>query len=150
MTNGNNFAITIEGKEGMFNIEKKHTWYHEHTTTESFPNELKVIKSELGKMVKKCRLMITTGQIGRYDYSYKAQTRYIIHNWMYDNAFELEVRPFNGSDFGDIKKFNFTSMPTLLKYVISDINRQGLQVLGDIPEEITVYTQKIRETETTI
>lgn len=137
MTQGNNFTILIQGKEGIFNKSLQLTMFHEHETTESFTEQLKTVRRELGKMVKCDRLIVTIQKTDRVTYNVSELTRYCFGQWAYQGTFELEVRPFNqvNRDYSTINLLNFVTFAQLMNYLINNIKRQGLDVLGEIPKE---------------
>jgi hypothetical protein len=134
-----NFHIQIEGKDGLFNVEKSTIFFPHHVTTKSLKEDLQTVKKELAKMVKKGQVMVT---LMDSDASYyrKDLTRIIYSQWSYNNTFELEVRPFNGTDYGTINKLNFVTMAQLQNYVAKYISELALNTLGNIPEDKTLYS----------
>lgn len=135
-----NLHIQIEGEDGIFKVEKSVIFFPHHVTIESLKNNLQIIKKELGKMVKKGTVMVT---LMESDASYyrKDLARIIYSDWMYNNTFELEVRPFNGTDYGTINRLNFVNMAQLQKYVHKFITDIANSTLGNIPENETLYSQ---------
>jgi hypothetical protein len=144
MTSGMNFNIVIDGKQGMFKQELRNTWFHEHTCTKGFADDLKEVKKELVKMIKRDRVIITTSQMTRAGYNSQSLTRYCFGQWQHDGTYELEVRPFTGTDFSEIKKLNFTTLSDLFKYLMKTIEKEGLTTLDEIPVDDTWYAMEIR------
>jgi hypothetical protein len=133
MTNGKNFSITLEGKDGYFRKELRMTMHHEHETVETVKEHLAALRKEIVKMVKQGRVMITVVETDKNTYQSTNKFRYIFDGWIYDGAATLDLRKFNGSDYGDSQEFCFPSMGPLYKFLINHIEKQALKALDEIP-----------------
>jgi hypothetical protein len=135
MTNGKNFTITLEGKEGSFRKELRMTMHHEHETLVTVKEQLSELKKAIVKMVKEGQVMITVMETNRVTYQSFDKFRYIFDGWIYNGVVTVDLRTYNGRDYGDKQDFNFITMAQLYKFVMNHIEKQALKALDEIPSE---------------
>jgi hypothetical protein len=133
MTNGKNFSITLEGKDGFFRKELRMTMHHEHETVETVKEHLAALKKEIVKMIKQGSVTITLVETNRITYQFTDKFRYIFDGWIHNGVATVDLRTFNGHDYGDGQEFNFVTMAQLYKFVMNHIEKQALKALNEIP-----------------
>jgi len=132
--------ITMSGKEGMFQTEKYVYFHKQHETTLSMVDNYKGLRKELGKMLKQGDVQIDI--IESTDYNHNSKVRLIVCAW----DIRVEYRPITPQkDFSDITTYKFTSQKAQFDYVIKTLQSFGLEILGELPEETSLFTESLRK-----
>jgi hypothetical protein len=135
-------ALQIRGKQGIFNSTKDITLFHEHITQVELKNVLKAIKSELKKDMKYGEVAFDVLSMDT-NYNRKDKLRLFVRTgW---NAPTIDMRIFNGIDFGDSVVYNFASDNDMIKFLIKTLDNQIVAIMDDIPVEKGRYAAKLDE-----
>lgn len=135
-------VVQMRGKQGIFNTDKDVTLFHEHITTNELKDVVKAIKAELKKDLKCGQVSMDVLSMDMH-YKRTDKLRLIVStNW---DGFMVDVRKFNGYDYADSTKYNFTSESQLLKYTVGLVESTIVNTMDDIPVDKGRYATKLDE-----
>jgi hypothetical protein len=138
--------IELSGKDGIFRTEKNLSLFVGHTTTMELKDNLTAIKKEIVKFLTSGDCTITLLSMDK-NYHSQDEWRFIPASYAWQGTFELSAREFNGYDYSNSVKYNFTSQKELLKYLMNHISKFVNETMGNLPEEYSWYSQKSNEIE---
>jgi hypothetical protein len=134
-----NYEVVVRGNEGVFTVSKRIVLFHNHVTEENVQEVFSAIKKEVKSLLKTSQVTIDFLESGS-SYNSKDRKRLILSN--YD--FNLQVRPFNGIDYSNVKEYTFTSQNDMLKYSLNVLKDDFNEVMGEIPLETSRFTEELR------
>jgi hypothetical protein len=138
--------IQLEGTEGIFTVEKKVSLFLTHTTKETLKDTLQGLKKEVAKFVKNN----TTCTITLLSMDATCHSTDVVRmfpsssDWRGEFVLDYrEVTRFN--DYSDSKEFHFMDERALIKATMKKIADHITQIMGELPENQSYYSQNLDE-----
>ena len=135
MTNSKNvnMVIQLNGKDGVFRVEKEMTIFRHHVTQNEWKDIRKAVKSQINAMLKHGQVSIDIYYMP--EYSRKDYVRFFVSNW--ENT--IDYRNFNGIDYADSTIHQFPTKVARAKFIMNTLDTCFADIVGNIPESESFY-----------
>lgn len=136
----NHAKIELSYEKDGFRTNQYKSIFYDHVTEINFKEDVNAIKKVIKSVLKTSDIMITIQSMDS-QYNTTEIIRYCLRHGMWNNAFDMDYRPWNGHDYGDKNPLTFVSESQMVLWTNMDIKRQLREILGDIPEKECLYSQ---------